>query len=223
MSAGPRRHELDATARRGELSDEHHPLGYRGRARHVPEPTQTARSAPPVARAASARWPPPSAIRPRPTPRCRVSPPEQPQTPQKSQSLVFPRRPRLFVVFDTVCFQTSGFFTLSNLWSTREVRSRGTGYAVGAVDRIGSTTLPSERELLLVFPGVEESFPQRFSLRRHRQDEQVLHETRSRWFDGGTLITFVTVLWPVAPGTDPRTRTVLDGLGRWAGHHPLPP
>ncbi len=116
--------------------------------------------------------------------------------------VVYVKDPELFVVFDVFKSRTSEYFTLANLWHTRQVTSRGDHWYDTAYDTIrpgpgaAPQPLPAARRLLVVFPdpgfrleGVE-------PIARHYQDEQMVHQTTARHFEQAETEGFVTVLIP---------------------------
>ena len=130
------------------------------------------------------------------------------------RTLVLLREPRVVVCVDTVRVDRPGDRTFATLWATERVRERGRHFVLGANETLGRDALAPARELLLLFPDGDGRSAG--SLRRHGRDEELTAQRRSGSFDAGERLAFVTVLWPVAPGTTP------DALG-WdlradAGH-----
>ncbi|MDY7108206.1 MAG: hypothetical protein SYC29_06170, partial [Planctomycetota bacterium] len=110
--------------------------------------------------------------------------------------IAYVKDPELFVVFDVFKSRIEEYFTLANLWHTRQILERGEHWYDTAYDRIGRSELPVDRRLLIVFPqthyrleGVEDEH-------RHYQDERLIHQTTARHFELADTEVLVTVLIP---------------------------
>jgi len=110
----------------------------------------------------------------------------------------------IFVVFDVFKSRKEEFFTLANLWHTREILEQGDHWYDTVYDQIQNRQLSQDRHLLLVFPlthyrleGVEPE-------KRHYQDETLIHQTTAQHFELGETVGFVTVLIPHSAGESPQ-------------------
>ena len=110
--------------------------------------------------------------------------------------VVYVKDPEMYVVFDSFKARTEEFFTLANLWHTRQIIARGDRWYDTRYDVMGTVQLPDTKQLLVVFPedhfrieGVE-------PLKRHGQDEQTIYQAVGRHFDLTDTEGFVTVLIP---------------------------
>jgi hypothetical protein len=115
--------------------------------------------------------------------------------------------PEMFVVFDIFKALREEWFTLANLWHTQKIIERGDHWYRTAYERIQSNVLPSDKELLILFPethyrpeGVE-------PIKRHYQDELAIHQVAAQHFELGGTAGLVTVLVPQPKG----------GAADWAG------
>ncbi len=110
--------------------------------------------------------------------------------------VVYVKDPEMFVVFDVFKSKTEEYFTLANLWHTRQILARGEHWYDTAYDVVGTNAFPDAKRLLVVFPqshfrmeGVE---PQK----RHYQDEQTIYQAVARHFEPTHTEGMVTVLIP---------------------------
>ena len=117
--------------------------------------------------------------------------------------VVYVKDPEMFVVFDVFKSKTTEYFTLANLWHTRQIVARGDHWYDTAYDVVGTTAFPDAKRLLVVFPqshfrmeGVE---PQK----RHGQDEQMIYQAVARHFEPTETEGMVTVLIPHAKDVAP--------------------
>lgn len=106
------------------------------------------------------------------------------------------KNPEVFVVFDIFKSQKEEFFTLANLWHTRQITAYGKHWYDTVYDKIQEHELPTDKHLLIIFPlahyrleGVEPE-------KRHYQDELLIHQTTAQHFELGETVGFVTVLIP---------------------------
>ena len=102
----------------------------------------------------------------------------------------------LFIVVDGIKVLKSDFFTFTNLWHTRKIRSQGPQYFDAFVDQIGNETLPDTKSLLIYFPENHAKKIGTYAERRHFQDETAIYQTISSHYNPGDLELFVTVLRP---------------------------
>jgi hypothetical protein len=114
------------------------------------------------------------------------------------RAVVYVKDPEMFVVFDIFKSRTEEFFTLANLWHTRQIFTRGEHWYDTGYDVIGVGKLPDERRLLIQFPqshyrleGVEQT-------KRHSQDEHTIYQMTANHFEPTHTAAFVTVLIPHA-------------------------
>lgn len=111
------------------------------------------------------------------------------------RTLVLLDRPRLLLVFDTLRIERPGDWTFATLWASQKLLAEGDGFVVGAIDTIGRHDVKGDRALRISFAGID--LPGRFSLRRHTQDEIVVHAVRQGRFDAGAFVGLVSALEPV--------------------------
>jgi len=119
--------------------------------------------------------------------------------------VVYIKDPEMFVVFDILKSLRQEYFTLSQLWHTRQVLSRGEGWFDTRYDKIQNETLPDTKNLLIIFPrngfrmeGVEPET-------RHYQDESLIHQTASRRFEMTETATLAAVLIPHSSSESPES------------------
>jgi hypothetical protein len=110
--------------------------------------------------------------------------------------VVYVKDPEMFVVFDIFKSRTEEYFTLANLWHTRQILAQGDHWYDTGYDAINKATLPADRRLLILFPqghfrveGVE-------ALQRHYQPEQTIYQATAHHFEVGGTEGMVTVLMP---------------------------
>jgi len=135
--------------------------------------------------------------------------------------VVYLKDPEMFVVFDVFKSRTDEYFTLANLWHSREVVARGDHWYDTSYDVVGAEKFPDTKRLLVVFPqshfrleGVE---PQK----RHYQDEQAIYQAVARHFEPTQTEGLVTVLIPhakdVAPAELARRISLVETVPTSAG------
>jgi hypothetical protein len=119
--------------------------------------------------------------------------------------IVYVKNPELYVVFDILKSLKEEYFTLANLWHTRKILAQGEHWYDTVYDRIQNQNLPTDRNLLILFPathfrleGIEEE-------KRHYQDEILIHQTTAQHFELGETVGFITVLIP-HPKDEPPTK-----------------
>ncbi|MEE8468308.1 MAG: hypothetical protein V3T22_07630, partial [Planctomycetota bacterium] len=118
------------------------------------------------------------------------------------RTLILLDSPRLVVVVDSLRITRAGEHTFAGLWAAQEVLDTGPGWARCANRSIGGRELGAGRELLLCLPTAPDVVPGSFPLIRHSQPEQVLYQVRSGRYEAGRVVSMVSVLWPVEPGTE---------------------
>lgn len=102
----------------------------------------------------------------------------------------------VFVVVDAIKALKSDYFTFTNLWHTRKVRSQGNQYFDTIVDRIGTEELSGNRALFVYFPESQGKQIGTYAEKRHYQDETAIYQTISDHYESGSTETFVTILVP---------------------------
>ncbi|MGE5357481.1 MAG: hypothetical protein ACM3NQ_00575 [Bacteroidales bacterium] len=110
--------------------------------------------------------------------------------------IVFVKNPEMFVVFDIFKSRTEEFFTLANLWHTRQVLAKGEHWYDTGYDAIGTQKLPPDRRLLVAFPQTHFRIEGIEPLKRHYQDEQTIYQVTASHFEPTHTAGFVTVLVP---------------------------
>jgi hypothetical protein len=106
-----------------------------------------------------------------------------------------------FVVVDAVKFLRDEYFTVANLWHTRQIVEQGPGWFVTRYDSLaGVDPNPGALDLLVVFPFERETLTQ--PINRSYQDEIAIHQAMSQYYHSGEAEPFVTVLFPIDRGTD---------------------
>lgn len=109
----------------------------------------------------------------------------------------------LFVVIDGIKILRPDYFTFTNLWHTRQIRSQSERLFDTAVDRIGADELPLNKSLLIYFPeNAQGKQVGAFPISRHFQDETAIYQTVSASYKAGDYEYFVTVLRPHATRGD---------------------
>jgi hypothetical protein len=112
------------------------------------------------------------------------------------RAVVYVKDPGVFVVFDVFKARVEEFFTLANLWHTRRIVTRGEHWYDTVYDAIGSMTLPTERQLLVLFPKTHFRMEGVEPIKRHCQDEHTIYQATAQHFELGETEAFVTVLAP---------------------------
>lgn len=110
--------------------------------------------------------------------------------------ITFIKEPGIFVVFDVFKGQKEEYFTLSNLWHTRKIMTKGDHWYDTVYDRIQESELPTGTHLLIVFPLIHFKLDGVEPEKRHYQDELVIHQITAQHFERGETVGFVTVLIP---------------------------
>ncbi len=109
----------------------------------------------------------------------------------------------MFVVIDGIKILRPDYFTFTNLWHTRQIRSQSERLFDTTVDRIGADELPLNKSLLIYFPeNAQGKQVGAFPISRHFQDETAIYQTVSASYKAGDYEYFVTVLRPHATRGD---------------------
>jgi hypothetical protein len=114
------------------------------------------------------------------------------------RAVVYVKDPGLFVVFDVFKARAEEYFTLANLWHTRQIVSRGEHWYDTVYDAIGTMKLPTDQHLLVLFPKTHARLEGVEPIKRHYQDELTIYQTTAQHFELGESEAFVTVLVPHA-------------------------
>jgi hypothetical protein len=110
--------------------------------------------------------------------------------------VIYVKDPELFVVFDVFKSRKEEYFTLANLWHTRQILARGEHWYDTSYDQIGTQKLPAERRLLIHFPQTHYRFEGVEPLKRHEQDEQTVYQMTANHFEPTVIAGFITILTP---------------------------
>ena len=124
--------------------------------------------------------------------------------------IVYVKPNELYLVFDIVSFQRSGYYTLATLWHATDVLDRGENHFVTAVDRIAGHALPKTQALLIAFLEGGDRKLASFDVCRNRQSETAAYQSIASHYYAGQRQTFVTALVPHRRGAD--TKALLDSL-----------
>jgi hypothetical protein len=117
--------------------------------------------------------------------------------------VVYVKDPEMFVVFDIVKGRTEEYFTMANLWHTRQIYARGDHWYDTGYDVIGTERLPDTTRLLVLFPQTHFRLEGVEPEKRHYQDEQTIYQVTGRHFEPTETEGFVTVLVPHAKDVAP--------------------
>jgi len=117
--------------------------------------------------------------------------------------VVYVKDPEMYVVFDIFKSRADEYFTLASLWHTRQVVAQGERWYDTAYDVIGTTKLPDDKRLLMVFPQSHFRIDGVEPIKRHFQDEQTIYQAVGRHFALTETEGFVTVLVPHARDAAP--------------------
>lgn len=119
--------------------------------------------------------------------------------------IAYVKDPEVFVIFDIFKSRREEYFTLANLWHTRQVMSQGEHWYDTVYDTIQNRQLPVEKNLLILFPKTEFRLEGIEEEKRNYQDEMLIHQTTAHHFELGETETFVTVLVPHDSGESPES------------------
>ncbi len=120
------------------------------------------------------------------------------------RSLLHHKQDDYVVVIDALKFNRSDYFTLANLWHTRQIIQEGDSWMVTRIDQMagGRYTNPgNSMDLLLIFPQDRTIKTQKEY--RDQQDELAIFQDTSRFYDAGSTESFITILYPIPTGADP--------------------
>ena len=134
------------------------------------------------------------------------------------RTIVKPDADPLLVVFDTVRITRPGDWTFARLWATQEVVAKGPGWATGRYRSIGDHQLEPGRALLIV-DADSDIIPTDSPLKRHSQNERVLHASRSGAYSAGDVVTFTTILKSIADDDASRPREHVTEIARADAAH----
>lgn len=108
-----------------------------------------------------------------------------------------------FIVIDALKFFESDYFTIANLFHTRKIIEQGENWFVTRIDQLsGQFPNRGNLDLLIIFPqqkftGIEKEW-------RDKQDELALYQGTSQFYDMGKVESFVTILYPIERGENPK-------------------
>jgi len=114
------------------------------------------------------------------------------------RAIVYLKNPELFIVFDVFKARREEWFTLANLWHAQRILAQGGHWYRTAYEKIQDKTLSTDRQLLILFPLAHHRLEGVEPIRRHYQDEFLIHQTAAQHFELGQTAGFVTVLIPQA-------------------------
>ncbi|MCI0495245.1 hypothetical protein L0Z72_09550 [candidate division KSB1 bacterium] len=108
-----------------------------------------------------------------------------------------------FIVVDALKFFKSDYFTIANLFHTRKIIYQGANWFVTRIDQLSGQFPNKENlDLLIIFP--QKKFIGSEKEWRDRQEELALFQGTSQYYDMGKVESFVTILYPIERGTDPK-------------------
>ncbi len=108
-----------------------------------------------------------------------------------------------FVVVDALKFFKSDYFTIANLLHTRKIIDKGEHWFVTRIDQLsGQFPNKGNLDLLIIFP--QKKFTGTEKEWRDKQKELALFQGTSQYYDMGKVESFVTVLYPIERGTNPK-------------------
>ena len=112
------------------------------------------------------------------------------------RAVVYLKNPEMFIVFDVLKARREEWFTLSNLWHTQRIIAQGEHWYKTVYEKIQDRTLSADKHLLILFPLTHYRLEGVEPIRRHYQDEFLIHQTTAQHFELGETAGFVTVLIP---------------------------
>jgi len=112
------------------------------------------------------------------------------------RAVVYLKNPEMFIVFDIFKARREEWFTLANLWHAQSILARGEHWYKTVYEKIQDSPLSTDRNLLLLFPLTHFRLEGSEPIRRHYQDEFLIHQTTAQHFELGGTAGFVTVLIP---------------------------
>ncbi len=106
--------------------------------------------------------------------------------------------PEIFVIFDIFKARREDWYTLANLWHTQRIIAHGDHWYRTSYEKIRDKALSTAKNLLVLFPLTHPFIEGVEKIRRHYQDEWMIHQTIAQHFELGGTAGFVTVLipWP---------------------------
>jgi hypothetical protein len=112
------------------------------------------------------------------------------------RAVVYLKNPELFIIFDVFKARREGWFTLANLWHAQRILAYGAHWYKTVYEKIQNRFLSTDRQLLILFPLTHYRLEGIEPIRRHYQDESLIHQTRAQHFELGGTEGFITVLIP---------------------------
>jgi hypothetical protein len=112
------------------------------------------------------------------------------------RAIIYIKDPELFIVFDVFKARREEWFTLANLWHAQRILAQGDHWYRTVYEKIQDRTLSTDRQLLVYFPLTHYRLEGVEPIRRHYQDEFLIHQTTAQHFELGQSAGFVTVLIP---------------------------
>ncbi len=128
---------------------------------------------------------------------------------ESDRLVIYLKEPEIFVVFDVFKARREGWFTLADLWHTQKILDRGDHWYRTSYATIQENVLSQDQDLLILFLPSRGAFEGVEPIRRHYQDELMIHQTVARHFELGGTAGLVTVLIP-----HPRDSSYRDWPGR---------
>ena len=110
--------------------------------------------------------------------------------------VVYLKNPEIFTVFDVFKARREDWFTLADLWHTQKVTARGEHWYKTAYETIQDKPLPAAKDLFLLFLPTQFTLEGVEPIKRHYQDEFMVHQTIAQHFELGETVGFVSVLIP---------------------------
>lgn len=110
--------------------------------------------------------------------------------------ITYLKEPNVLVVFDIFKSRKEEYFTLANLWHTRQITAQGKHWYDTVYDRIQKNMLPTDNHLVIFFPSTHYRLEGIEKEKRHYQDEWLIHQTTAQHFELGETVGFITVLIP---------------------------
>jgi hypothetical protein len=118
--------------------------------------------------------------------------------------VVYIKNPELFVVFDVFKARREEYFTLADLWHTQKIATQGKHWFDTVFERIRNQELPTDKNMLIVFPLTHFRLEGTEPEKRHYQDEILIHQTTAQHFELGETVGFMTLLIPHPKDESPR-------------------
>lgn len=112
------------------------------------------------------------------------------------RAIIYVREPEIFIVFDIFKSRREEYFTLANLWHTQKIVAQGEHWYDTVYEKIRDRELPTDKNLLIVFPNSHFRLEGTEPEKRHYQDEILIHQTTAQHFELGETVGFITLLIP---------------------------